>query len=188
MRRHAVEIIAKLKFTTPCLGNVRRDDFDRMVRDDGGHVIFLPSWWRAAFAQAASAISRYYNYVDQIRAAPPVEGDVTKIERRYGNGENDVKVHEGFDAGATIIVKFAIPGKMHVRQFVELLEAIGDYIGISPYGWKRGKFGHFKVLEVNPRGGRYKKGGRRSTDRPAVRRNLAAGAEMHPPTTGGRER
>ena len=183
-----MELIVKIKFTTPCLGNVRRDDFDRMVRDDSGRVIFLPSWWRAAFAQAASAISRYYNYVDQIRAAPPVEGEVTNIERRYGKGEADYKIHEGFDAGAAITVKFAIPGKMHIRQFVELLEAVGDYVGISPYGWKRGSFGHFKVLEVNPRGGSYKKGGRRRTDIPALRRNLAAGAEMHPPSTDGRGR
>jgi len=183
-----MELVVKLKFTTPCLGNVRRDDFDRMLRDDSGRVIFLPSWWRAAFAQAANAISRYYQYVDQIRAAPPVEGAITKIERRYGKGDDDCKTHEGFDAGATIKVKFAIPGKMHVRQFVELLEAIGDYIGISPYGWKLGSFGHFKVLEVSPRGGSHQKGGRRSTGHPASRGNLAVGAEMHPPTTGRRKR
>jgi hypothetical protein len=142
-----MELVVTLRFTTPCLGNVRRDDFDRMLRDDEGRVIFLPSWWRAAFAQAANAISRYYQYVDQIRAAPAVEGEVTKIQRRYGKGDNDYKIHEGFDVGATIKVKFAIPGKMHVRQFLELLEAIGDYVGFSPY---RGKlqYGFFNVVSA----------------------------------------
>ena len=113
-----------------------------------------------------------------------MEGELTRIERRYGKNETDYKIHEGFDAGAIIKVKFAIPGKMHIRQFVELLEAVGAYIGLSPYGWKKNSFGHFQVMEVCPRGGYHKKSRRRGPDRPAVRRDLAASAEMHPPTAG----
>jgi hypothetical protein len=158
-----VELVVRLKFTTPCLGNVRRSDYDRMTRDDEGRVIFMPTWWRSAFVQAARAISRYYDYVNKILPALPIDGELTRITRRYGRGLDDIKVHEGYDVGAIITVKFAIPGKMHIRQFVELLESVGMYVGISPY--RGGKnYGFFKVLEVRKVGtNNHKKGGRCNT-------------------------
>jgi hypothetical protein len=123
-----------------------------MQRDRDGNVIFLPTWWRSALAQAAKAISRYYKVVDKIHPALPVVGPVTRIKRRYGKGPDDVKLHEGFDVGAQVTVRFAIPGSMTVEQFAELLGAVGDYIGVSPYGWKSGRWGHFTVVEVTKSG------------------------------------
>lgn len=184
-----MEVVVRLKFTTPCLGNVRRSDYDRMTRDDEGRVIFMPTWWRSAFGQAARAISRYYNYVNQILPALPVEGDLSRIGRRYGRGPDDIKVHEGFDVGTTVKVRFAIPGKMHIRQFVELLEAVGEYIGVSPYGWKRGSYGHFKVLEVKKVGAsNYQKSRRRDTGDAANDGDSRAGAEVHKENAEKRKR
>jgi hypothetical protein len=144
-----MEVIVSLKFTTPCLGNVRRPECDLMQRSGDGKVIFLPTWWRSAFAQAAKAVNRYHRYVDRIHAALEVDGDVTRIKRRYGRRPGDFKFHEGFDVGTVVKVRFAVPNDLSVEQFTELLEALGDYIGISPYGWKKGDYGHFKVRDVS---------------------------------------
>lgn len=142
-----VEVTATLKFTRPCLGNVRRTDYDRMQRDPEGCVIFMPTWWRAALAQAAKAINRYYKYVDLIHPGLVVEGTLTKIKRWYG--AKKYKVHEGFSVGATVQASFLLPNDLSLNAFAELLEATGLYIGMSPYGWKD-KYGLFSVVSVTP--------------------------------------
>ena len=147
-----MEVTAKLQFTLPCLGNVRKPDFDRMERDQDGIVIFLPTWWRSAFAKAAKAINHYHDLVNKIHPALPIFGPVTRVPRRYGRKPQDIKVHEGFAVGATVECSFLLPSEMTANQFTELLEAVGNYIGISPYGWKSGKFGFFKVLGVRKGG------------------------------------
>jgi hypothetical protein len=143
-----MEVVARLEFTTPCLGNVRKPDYDRMLRDRDDQVIFMPSWWRAAFAKASTALSRYHRLVDKIHPALQVEGRVTQIKRFFGRQMDGCKTHEGFDTGAVVTFRFILPYGMTIGQFTELLEAVGDYIGISPYGWKTGDYGHFKVQEV----------------------------------------
>lgn len=183
-----MELVVRLKFTTPCLGNVRRSDYDRMTRDAEGRVIFMPTWWRSAFGQAARAISRYYDYVNQILPALPIDGELVRITRRYGRGPDDTKVHEGYDVGSTVTARFAVPGKMHIRQFVELLEAVGEYVGISPY--RGGKdYGFFKVLEVKKVGAsNYQKGRRRNPGNSANDGDPGAGAAVHAKDAEGRKR
>ena len=155
-----MEVVAQLEFTTPCLGNVRRPDYDRMLRDRDGLVIFMTSWWRAAFAKAATALSRYHRLVDKIHPALQVEGEVSRIKRFYGPRMMSFKTHEGFDIGAVVQCRFILPHGMTIEQFTVLLEAVGDYICISPYGWQTGNYGHFKVLGVTRRARRTpKKGG-----------------------------
>jgi len=142
-----VEVTATIEFVRPCLGSVRRPDYDRMHRDQDGNVIFMPSWWRAAFAQAAKALSKYYKFVDMIHPGMQVVGKVTRIKRWYG--QNKFKLHEGFDVGAVVSVSFLIPSALTLNEFTEWLEATGAYIGLSAYGWKD-KYGLFKVLSVAP--------------------------------------
>ena len=143
-----MEVVARLEFTTPSLGNVRKPDYDRMSRDRDGKVIFMTSWWRAAFTKASTALSRYHRLVDKIHPALQVEGPVSRIKRPFGSQMDRIKVHEGFDIGARVTFRFILPYGMTIEQFAELLETVGDYIGISAYGWKTGDYGHFKVLEV----------------------------------------
>jgi hypothetical protein len=144
-----MEVIAQIQFVRPCLGNVRKPDFDRLLRDPDGEVIFLATWWRSAFLKAARAINRYYKLVDKIRPALTVSGPVSHIKRWYGNDSSAFKVHEGFDTGTTVTAQFLLPSGMTLDQFRELLETVGCYFGISPYGWKAG-YGIFHVLSVMP--------------------------------------
>jgi len=142
-----MEVVTRLEFTTPCLGNVRDPQCDRMQRDRDGRVIFMPSWWRAAFAKAATALSRYHRLVDKIHPALQIDGTLTRIKRAYGSKMDRYKLHEGYAVGAVISARFILPFGMTIGQFTELLEATGDYIGISPYGWQL-DYGRFKVREV----------------------------------------
>jgi len=148
-----VEVTAKIQFVRPCLGNVRRSDYDRMEHDQDGNVIFLPTWWRAAFAKAAQAINKHHKLVDNIHPALRIYGTMTKIERQYYEQRGDssvqrIKVHEGFDAGTTVECSFLLPSEITANQFTELLEVVGLYFGISPYGWRQ-DFGRFRVLSVD---------------------------------------
>lgn len=148
------EVTAVIQFTRPCLGNVRRPDFDRMQRDQDDVVIFMATWWRSAFLKAAKAINRYYDHVDKIHPALQVYGKVSRIKRRYGKDANQFKAHEGFDTGTIVEASFLIPANMSIDEFIELMRATGLYIGVSPYGWKTGAYGHFKLLEVRKGGSR----------------------------------
>lgn len=171
-----MEVTARICFSRPCLGNVRRPDYDRMPRDSEGDVIFMVTWWRAAFAKAAKAINRFYSLVDKIHPALQVYGEVTKFKRWY-NGGKKFTVHECFDVGCTAEVSFLIPNEMTVSEFVELLEATGLYIGISPYGWRTGLYGHFKVLEVRKGGpSTHQEGGGTTSDISSDDGSVRAGA------------
>lgn len=179
---------ATLKFTRPCLGNVRRSDYDRLQRDHDGNVTFLPTWWRAAFAQAAKAISKYYKFIDQIHPGLVVDGKVSKIKRWYG--QNRFKIHEGFNVGAVVRVSFLIPTELSQNNFAELLEATGAYIGVSPYGWKTGMYGHFKLLGVR-RGGlnhNHPEGGQPAEGAAGVSGHPRSGADVQAAPAEGSER
>lgn len=143
-----MEVTARITFTRPCLGNVRRPDYDRMPRDSTGEVIFMATWWRAAFAKAAKAINRFYSLVDRIHPALQVHGEVTRYERWYNGGKRST-IHECFGVGTTVEVSFLIPSEMRLEDFAELLEATGLYIGVSPYGWRE-QYGLFRVLSLAP--------------------------------------
>ena len=154
-----MEVTARICWTSPSLGNVRRPDYDRMPRDSTGEVIFMVTWWRAALAKAAKAINRFYALVDKIHPAMQVYGQVGRFKRWYNGGKKYTE-HECFDVGSVVEVSFLIPSEMRLEEFAELFEATGLYIGISPYGWKTGRFGHFRVLEVRKGGPSTHKEGR----------------------------
>jgi len=182
-----VEVTASLQFTRPSLGNVRRSDYDRMQRDQDGNVIFLPSWWRAAFAQAAKAISKYYKFVDMIHPGLPVIGTLSRVKRWYSSKR--YKIHEGFAVGTKVQVSFLLPNELSQNEFAELLEATGSYIGMSPYGWKTGMYGHFKLLEVRKGGIRSnQEGGQSAADNASVSGHTGSSADVQASPAGGTER
>jgi len=140
-----MEVRARIRFTTPCLGNVRSERRDKMLRNAEGKVLLLQSWWRAGLGYAAQALGHHEQEVKQIQAAPEVDG-ATTIYRRY-YGASTFKEHEAFLAGAVIEVKFMLPASLSPESFRDLLETAGCYVGISPYGYRH-DYGRFAVLDV----------------------------------------
>jgi hypothetical protein len=179
-----VEVLARIRFTTPCLGNVRGEKLDRMLRNSEGRVLLLQSWWRAGFAYAAQALCKHQGEIGQLQAAPEISGEV-KIHRRF-YGPQEFKEHEAFPAGSEIEVRFCLPPKLGLEDFKELLAVAGEYVGISPYGYKQ-DYGRYVVVDASPY--RRPKGGE-SEDRPAgqpdhgesrLSSGAGAGAHVHAP-------
>lgn len=140
------EVVATIRFTTPCLGSVR-GPVSKMIRNGEGKVIFMQTWWRAGLGYAAQAISRHQNDVTKIQADPVVEGTTSTFNRYYG--AVSYQVHEAFNINDEIKVKFSLPKRITPESFYELLDMAGRYVGISPYGFK-GDFGRFVVVSVVP--------------------------------------
>lgn len=140
-----MEVSAKIRFVTPCLGNERRDQRDLMLRNSDGYVIFLQSWWRCSLRYAANAIGRWQRDADEIQADPVVRGQ-TSIYRRFWNS-NQYKEHESFLAGSVVEVNFLLPSTLGIDEFRQILTTAGRYAGLSPYGYKQ-DFGRFELLEL----------------------------------------
>lgn len=130
---------------TACLGGVRKEEKDLMLRDPGGQVIFLQSWWTASFRQAAQGLNRHFREAPRILAVPTVDGPLGTFRRHYS--KDGFKDHEAYPPNAQVTVRFCLPVSLSVADFAALLNFVGDYVGISPYGHRDG-FGRFKVESV----------------------------------------
>ncbi len=140
-----MEVITKLRFTTPCLGDQRSHHRDTMRRDSDGNVVMLQAWWRSSLRYAAQAIGLFHKEVDQVQADPVITGK-TKLYKRYYS-LTEFKEHEAFLDGDFIDVKFMLPNNLSLENFRELLTTAGRFAGISPYGFKQ-NFGRFVVVEL----------------------------------------
>lgn len=140
-----MEVIAHLRFNTPCLGDQRGQHRDTMRRDADGNVVMLQAWWRSSLRYAAQALGLFHKEVDQVQADPVIVGS-TKLYKRYYS-LTEFKEHEAFLDGDSIEVKFMLPNNLSVENFRELLSIAGRFAGISPYGFKQ-NFGRFVVVEL----------------------------------------
>lgn len=149
------QVSIQIKFDQPCLGNEWRDDPEpnRMLRGADGKVIFHPAWMKAMIIQAADAYSRHQGMVKKISWNAEIQGTLKICERPYtvieqGVRVRRVKMHEGFDVGDVVEIRAFVPGGIPIIEFQELMVIAGRYCGLSPYGWKTGKFGRFSVVSV----------------------------------------
>ena len=139
------EVTARLRFITPCLGQIRRNDYDRFQRDASGAVIFMNSWWRQLLQYGARAFGKHQTLVMEIRVHPRVVGEVKRYKRYYG--PHRFKEHEAFLDGDVVEVRCMLPGNLPVEDFNKLFTLAGQWRGISPYGWQDG-YGQFEVENV----------------------------------------
>lgn len=140
-----MEVRAKLKFITPCLGNERNEQRDMMLRGPNGKVVMLQSWWRSSLVFAASALGRFTKEVEHIQVDPEIEG-TTSIYRRWYSSSS-FKEHEAFLVGSEIEARFWLPSGLRIEDLRALLETAGKYAGLSPYGFKK-DYGRFLVASM----------------------------------------
>lgn len=172
----------KIRFITPCLGNVRERECDRMIKDTEGNVVFMQSWWRGCLKYGAKALNRFFNEVDQVQASPIVTGALSLFKRFYA--PEKFTYHECFAAGDVITVSFCLPDRITPQAFRELLEVGGTYVGISPYGY-RADFGRFTVLSVEPGDGHPIR--QPDQSEPRVRGLPVVAPDVQAPASGERE-
>jgi hypothetical protein len=150
------EVCLKLRFDSPCLGNVRgetEEDPAKMMRGPDGNVTFSQTWWRTIVCQGARCYGKHQERVRKILWGSSVDG-TTQIHRRYyhlrsetGPSQRMHKDHESFMPGEVIGVKVLVPDDVPIEDFRDIMAIAGEYFGISPFGWTKG-FGKFKVVEA----------------------------------------
>jgi hypothetical protein len=141
-----------IRFLTPSLGDRRGESRDTLLRDAGGRVLYLQSWWKAGLTFAAQALNRQQKTVRLLQIDPVVAGQ-TGIYRRYWSA-SEFKDHEAFLANSTLSARFFLPSGMSPDDLKALLETAGRYVGLSPFGYRQ-DYGRYTVESVERLGGRH---------------------------------
>jgi len=141
------EVHFKIRFNQPCLGHIRSQKGNKMLRDPDGRVMFLPTWWSSIVAYAARLANVPQELVRKIDWDPVVDGATKPYKRFYEPGK--FTFHEAFLPGDVVGINCVIPDGMTVEVLRELLEIAGKYQGICPYKPER-KQGTFEVINILP--------------------------------------
>lgn len=152
------ELTVRIKFTSPCLGNVKlRDGSGRFIfsRSPGGHVIFLACWHHANMRLAAQLLGRHQDEVGKIHWDINVDGKLytERWHRLYyqasPGSRQRYSLHEAFFPGQIVGINCVVPSAISEDDFWRLMQKAGQYKGLSP--WKPGEYGFYEVVSVRPR-------------------------------------
>lgn len=138
----------EVEFIRHVLANGRGPNGERDVfeRTSDNSLIFYQTWWYSAFAKAldGSAVRGIKPgdiSVDLVVAAP-----TAKWNRHYG--EDKSRLHEAIMPGTRVTFRAEVSDKVTESNLTEILERMGRFVGISPYGHNLG-YGRFKVVKVS---------------------------------------
>ena len=155
------EVKVLLRFTTPCLGAVKRyrnglGTVFCFERTPGGQVMFPQTWWRAILVHAARIKNIPVTPIRHIEWSPAIDGSPRPWQRYLQDSDRPegarrvYAVHEAFMPGRDIGVECVLPVDLTVSTFAALMETAGKFRGISPY--KPGEYGRFTVVSVQVAG------------------------------------
>jgi len=139
-----------LEFTTHVLANSIGPDGerDRFQRDVENRVIWQQGWWHSAFSRSIEmAHLRGIKASDiNMNLATTVETELYK--RHYGPPKEDnFRIHEAILPGTQVTFEAVVADRITGSVLKRILERMGAYVGISPYGYRLG-FGKFSVVDV----------------------------------------
>lgn len=120
----------------------RRDCFDHT---SDGELIFQQRWWYTAFKTAIA--------MEHVKSIKPsdiymdltVDAPTEMYKRKYGRDK--VRVHEAIMPGTRVTFRAVVSDIVTESTLRRLLERVGKYIGISPYGHHLG-YGHFILHDL----------------------------------------
>lgn len=134
-----------VEFLQPSLASgTRDDDISKFPRSKDGKIIFQDAWWHSAISAALHGTLEAENISpSDIRIDPEISVDTELYKRRY-NGTMERK-HECIPAGATITLRAAVASNVSLKDFHTIMDRLGRFIGISPFGYRLG-YGKFKIV------------------------------------------
>lgn len=118
---------------------------DHFKRTTDNKLIFMRSWWYSAIASALAGSGLRHIGPDMIVVDPVVDAATAVYERKYGYRES--RFHEAIFPGTVVCFRAAVSDGITRSNFTALMERLGGFIGLSPYGCRLG-YGKFKLLEV----------------------------------------
>jgi len=134
-----------LEFTSHVLANSMHADGERDVfqRDSNGAMIWQQSWWYSAFTKAIELAHIRGIKAADIQVDLVVKADTAFYKRTYGRDEKS-RVHEAIFPGTRVTFEAMVADHVTWSSLKAILERMGKYIGLSPYGHRLG-FGKFNV-------------------------------------------
>lgn len=149
------ELTVRIKFTKACLGNVKKELLDNagrkwpcffMPRTPDGNVRFEANWWKASLRFASDVLCRHQKDVSKVHFDVSVDGrtdsDTDYFYKRYFSARRFVK-HEAFREGEIVGINCLVPDAISDDDFWKLMDLVGRFKGISPYGPR--EYGFFVV-------------------------------------------
>jgi hypothetical protein len=136
-----------LEFVSHCLANGRSQDrnCDTFDRDSEGRLIWSYVWWYSALQKAVDGAKLSSPKPAQVNVCLTVEAPVSIYKRKIK--ENWFRRHEAIDPGTRVTFAAVVDDVVTESSLRTLLDWVGKYVGISPYGYNLG-FGRFNVIEV----------------------------------------
>ena len=136
-----------LEFTTHVLANGTgpTGEKDCFQRDNEKNLVWQQAWWYSAFAQAIDLARIKGIKPGDIHMNLSVKADTEVYKRRYG--ENKFRTHEAILPGSRVTFEAVVADHVTESSLHLILERMGKYIGLSPYGYRLG-FGKFNVVKV----------------------------------------
>ena len=146
------QIAIKIRFKTACLGGQKPpgSTLARFERS-GGHVIFMPTWWKEIVAYGAKGASPSFSVelAERVGFDAAVDGQVKRYTRHYTyKGTHGCQEHEAFLVDQVIGIRAMLPDGMTRDDLFRILQTAGAFKGISPYGKDTLGFGRFEVVEI----------------------------------------
>jgi len=148
----------RLRFTRECLGFARRKLGDSrgviygMPRNANRDVMFLASWWRENLQYAAKVVNRHHNTATKVAWDQVVDGKLSEWRRTVTPAKEGKRaryaLHEAFRPNTIIGVNAVLPDGLTIDEFIQLLEIVGTYKGISPFKSDTETYGTFEVVSV----------------------------------------
>lgn len=155
------ELAVRIRFTKDCLGNVKKYVIDSNTgqkwpvflfpRTPDGAVRFEANWFKASIRFAAEVLCRHHKAVEKIHFDIAIVSDYPpehNFYKRFFDSRRYVK-HEAFRPGDVITVNCVVPSEISDEDFKSLMELVGRFKGVSPYGPR--EYGFFTVEAVTKR-------------------------------------
>ena len=136
-----------LEFTNHVLANATgpNGERDHFQRDSENKLIWQQSWWYSAFTRAIELAHERNIKAADINMNLAVVADTEQYRRRYG--DNKFRNHEAIMPGTRVDFEAIVADRVTESVLKKILERMGTYVGLSPYGYRLG-FGKFNVVSV----------------------------------------
>lgn len=141
------DVTFTVEFTQHVLANGQDSEGNRdhFQRDNNDNLIFQQSWWYSAFLTALKMERIKHIKPGDIYMDLVVDAPTEMYRRRYG--QNKSRMHEAIMPGTEVEFNAVVEDRVTESTLTRILERVGRYIGLSPYGHKLG-YGHFHLLDL----------------------------------------
>jgi len=139
----------EIEFVTHCLatgGDPEQDLPDTFARDSSDHIIMQKTWFHSAFTRAIE-LARLQGQMkaEDIQIDPTITAETERYERRFD--ADAFRIHEAIPPGTKVSFEGMAEDNVDQKMLKAVLERMGKYVGLSPYGFRLG-FGRFHVVSV----------------------------------------